>query len=79
MANPMQQFEIKSLVELPQLAGHNVDFTNSSLFMVLAASAIVMFLSLSIRGRALVPNAWQSMGGAVLHLRCGHGERHGRR
>jgi F-type H+-transporting ATPase subunit a len=61
MANPLKQFEIKSLVELPPIMGQNIDFTNSSLFMVLAATAIMLFLSLGVRGRALVPGRYQSM------------------
>ncbi len=61
MANPLHQFEIKSLVELPPMMGQNIDFTNSSLFMVLAATAIMLFLSLGVRGRALVPGRYQSL------------------
>lgn len=60
-SNPLAQFEIKSLVELPQLAGYNIDFTNSSLFMVLAATTILLFLTLGVRGRALVPGRYQSL------------------
>lgn len=61
MASPLHQFEIKPLVEMPALFGYNIDFTNSSLFMVLAASAIMLFLSLGVRGRALVPGRYQSL------------------
>ncbi len=59
--SPLQQFEVKSLVELPQLAGMNIDFTNSSLWMVIVASAVLLFLGLGVRGRALVPGRYQSL------------------
>lgn len=59
--SPLAQFEIKSLVELPQLAGSNVDFTNAALFMVLAVVISYSFLMLGMRGRALVPGRLQSM------------------
>lgn len=61
MASPLKQFEIKSLVEMPALAGYNIDFTNASLFMLLSACAIQLFLSLGMRSRALVPSRYQSM------------------
>ena len=60
-SNPLAQFEIKPLIELPPLAGQNIDFSNSSLFMVLVAVSIVLFLSLGVRGRALVPGRYQSL------------------
>lgn len=61
MASPLQQFEVVPLVQLPQLAGMNIDFTNSSLFMVLGALSVLMFVTLGMRSRSLVPNRWQSM------------------
>ena len=39
----------------------NLNFSNSSLFMVLALGLIATFMTLSMRGRALVPGRWQSM------------------
>lgn len=59
--SPLAQFEVKSLMELPQIAGQNIDFTNASLFMVLASVGIMLFLSLGVRGRALVPGRYQSL------------------
>jgi len=32
--DPMKQFEIKKILELPQIAGQDISFTNSSLWMV---------------------------------------------
>jgi F-type H+-transporting ATPase subunit a len=59
--NPLAQFEIKTLYELPTLAGYEVHFTNSSLFMVLTVATIILFLSVGIRRQALIPGRWQSM------------------
>lgn len=59
--SPLAQFEVKSLVRMPELFGFNIDFTNASLFMVFAVFAIWALLALSMRGRALVPGRWQSM------------------
>ncbi|MBI4183410.1 MAG: F0F1 ATP synthase subunit A [Proteobacteria bacterium] len=60
MANPLEQFRIKPIVELP-IGSVDASFTNSSLFMLLAVVLIALFLTLSMRGRALVPGRWQSM------------------
>ena len=59
--SPLQQFEVYSLINMPELAGYNVDFTNASLFMALASIGAVMFLSMGMSGRALVPGRWQAM------------------
>jgi len=60
MPDPIHQFEIKRLVPL-DLFGVDASFTNSSLFMVLAAALIAGFLILSTRGGALVPTRLQSI------------------
>lgn len=60
MANPIDQFRIKPLVDI-QVAGIDVSFTNSALFMVVAVVLVTAFLTLSMRGRALVPGRWQSL------------------
>jgi F-type H+-transporting ATPase subunit a len=42
--NPLAQFQIKKLFSLPEIFGYNIDFTNSSLFMVFAVLISVLFL-----------------------------------
>lgn len=60
--SPLDQFRIQPLAELPPLLGqYNIDFTNSSLFMVLATAITILFMTMGMRGRALVPGRWQSM------------------
>ena len=62
MANdPMKQFEIKKILELPQIAGQDISFTNSSLWMVVGISAIILFFALSAKGK-LIPGRLQSLG-----------------
>ena len=58
--SPLAQFEIKRLVEM-NVGGLDVSFTNASLFMVIAIAAITIFLTWSMRSRALVPGRMQSM------------------
>ncbi len=60
MANPVEQFKIEPIVPL-EIGGVNVSFTNSSLWMVVAVVLATGFLTLSVKGRALIPGRWQSM------------------
>jgi len=60
VANPIEQFTIRPLVEI-NLGGLDATFTNASAFMLLTVASVTMFLTLSMRGRALVPGRWQSM------------------
>jgi len=60
VANPVEQFQIEPLVPL-HIGGINVSFTNSALLMVISITLATAFLTLSVRGRALVPGRWQSM------------------
>lgn len=59
--SPLEQFAIKPLIALPSVAGYNIDFTNSSFFMLLAVLLSVVFLSVGIRRRALVPGRFQGV------------------
>lgn len=61
MADPIQQFEIKKFATLGQIGGHEIAFTNSSLYMVIAV-AVISILMLGFTGRrALVPGRMQSI------------------
>ena len=59
MANPMEQFEIVRLKPL-ELAGHDVSFTNSSLWMLVALAGIAIFLFVGAAKPKLVPSRWQA-------------------
>jgi len=60
VANPLEQFTIKTLVPI-QLGEVDASLTNSSLFMVLTVAAISLFITLGMRKRSLVPGRWQSL------------------
>ncbi len=55
--DPMYQFEIKPLFEL-NLAGYDISFTNSSLFMMIVLGAIWLFMAGGMK-QAIVPGRWQ--------------------
>ena len=57
---PLAQFEIKRLAPI-DVGGLDVSFTNSAAFMVAVVALITVFLTASMRGRAMVPGRWQSM------------------
>jgi len=59
VAGPLEQFEVKPLLPI-QVGGVDASFTNSALFMTIAVALIALFLTQSVRGRALVPGRWQS-------------------
>lgn len=58
--SPLEQFNITTLKAL-EVGGYDISFTNASLWMTLAVTGIIFFLGAGIRGRALVPNRWQSL------------------
>ena len=61
-ANPLEQFAIQYYTTgIPEIAGMNLNFSNSSLFMVLVVLAVSMFLLGGVRRKDLVPGRWQSM------------------
>ena len=60
MANPIEQFEIKTLVDI-NLGGIDASLTNAGAFMVMTVISVTMFLVMGMNKRALVPGRWQSM------------------
>ena len=58
--DPIHQFQLFPIVDI-DVAGVDLSFTNSALFMALTVGSIALFLVLSTTGRGLVPNRWQSM------------------
>lgn len=57
---PLHQFEVYPLVDL-HFGRVDISFTNASLFMVLAFSAVVIFIMGGMRRAAVVPGRWQSL------------------
>lgn len=58
--SPLEQFEIVTIVPLNFL-GYNFSFTNSSLFLLMSASLLILKISLSFYKSSLIPNRWQSI------------------
>ena len=58
--SPLDQFKIHPLIPF-KLAGVDVSFTNSSLFMMVVTSIITLFFVLAMRRASLVPGRFQSM------------------
>jgi F-type H+-transporting ATPase subunit a len=61
MAGPIEQFQIKKIVDLPDFGGIDFALTNSGLLMVVAACLIVIGLLLSAGKGSLVPSRSQSV------------------
>jgi len=60
LPDPMHQFEIQRLVDLKAF-GFDASFTNSALFMVIAAALITLFSLIAMRKGSLVPGRMQSV------------------
>ncbi len=59
MASPLDQFQIKPIVPI-EIAGLNLAFTNSALWMTLAVAAATFFLVSAASGAKIVPGRMQS-------------------
>ncbi len=59
MANPMEQFKIETIRPL-EVAGYDVSFTNSSLWMTFALVALSIFLYVGTSRPQLIPGRWQA-------------------
>jgi len=61
MADPIHQFEINKLFTIGHIGGHEIAFTNSSLFMVISLGVISALLIGATSSRSLVPGRLQSV------------------
>ena len=58
--SPMHQFLIGRWGDF-EIAGIDMAFSKSAFFMLIAVALVTLFLTFSIRGRAMIPGRWQSM------------------
>ena len=58
-SNPMQQFTVKRIGPEINIAGVDLSFTNASLFMVISATVIILFLFLGSKEKKIIPNKLQ--------------------
>lgn len=59
--DPFHQFEVTPIVNL-ELAGFNISFTNSALFMLISMILIMLFFYLALKKPSLVPSRMQCAG-----------------
>ena len=57
--NPMNQFEVYRIGPEIKLGSIDLSFTNASLFMVISASIIILFLYLGSKEKKIIPNKIQ--------------------
>ncbi len=60
-ANPIEQFEIHEYFPVIKIAGHQIAFTNSAVYMLLAVALTAALMLGSTAGRRLVPTRMQSV------------------
>lgn len=58
--SPIDQFKVTPIAEF-EVAGFDVSFTNSSLWMVIVVGLLTVFLVGGMRRSSVVPGRWQSM------------------
>src|SRR6188472_4617206 len=61
MADPIHQFEIHKIFTIGTVGGHEIAFTNSSLFMVIAVGIFAALLVGTTSSRSIVPGRLQSL------------------
>ncbi|HWW48786.1 MAG TPA: F0F1 ATP synthase subunit A [Xanthobacteraceae bacterium] len=61
MMDPIHQFEIKNLFTLGHIGGHEIAFTNSAAFMLLAVVLTALLMIGGAAGGRLVPGRFQSI------------------
>ena len=61
MSGPIEQFDIKPVINIPEIDGINLSFTNSSLFMVAGLLLSGVFFTAALHKRGLVPTRMQSV------------------
>jgi F-type H+-transporting ATPase subunit a len=61
MADPIAQFEIKKIATLGTIGGHEIAFTNSSLYMLIAVAAVSLLMIGATSRRAVIPGRMQSV------------------
>ena len=57
--DPMHQFEVQSIFDGFSIGGHQIAFTNSALWMVVAVATLWLFMLGGMK-RQLVPTRWQA-------------------
>ncbi|MDR2464495.1 MAG: F0F1 ATP synthase subunit A [Holosporales bacterium] len=67
MSSPLHQFEVKKIVDL-SVAGIDISFTNSALYMVVATVLVCLFFHFGTKGKKLIPTKEQSACELLFHF-----------
>ncbi|MGB6537313.1 MAG: F0F1 ATP synthase subunit A, partial [Xanthobacteraceae bacterium] len=59
--DPIEQFQIKNLVPLLTVGGHQIAFTNSAAYMLIIIALVTALLVLATARRAVIPGRLQSV------------------
>jgi F-type H+-transporting ATPase subunit a len=59
--DPIHQFQIKSLMPMPSMGSHHIDFTNSALMMFIIVGLITALMIGATKARAVIPGRLQSI------------------
>lgn len=62
VADPIEQFEVKTIFGIEDVFGYDLSFTNASAFMVLSVALIIGLFGYTATRTALVPSRIQSIG-----------------
>jgi F-type H+-transporting ATPase subunit a len=60
LASPFEQFQIVSFLPI-KLGTFNISFTNSSFYMLIVVSAILLLFTLTTTKATIIPSKWQSV------------------
>ena len=67
-SNPMQQVTVHRIGPEIKIAGVDLSFTNASLFMLISASLILLFLFLGSKEKRIIPNKLQLLVLSIMDL-----------
>ena len=59
--NPLEQFEARKILSLPDIFGYDISFTSASLFMGITVLAAALFIGVGTSRKQLVPGRLQCM------------------
>lgn len=65
--NPLSQFSVEKIFDL-SIAGIDISFTNSALYMVLATLFVVIFMTLATSKKSLFPNRFQIIAESIYNF-----------
>lgn len=58
--SPLEQFVVKPIIDI-QVGGYDLSFTQSALWMFIGVIVATSLMTLSVRGKAVVPGRWQNV------------------